>query len=69
MWQRHSLAATTREINMTKSHQKKDTSALPEPIVLTLDQLKDVASATASGVAGVSGGAGPIKSGGIKALQ
>ncbi len=54
---------------MTKMKQQAELRDLPEPIVLTLDQLKEVASSTASGVPQIAGGAGPIKSGGIRIAE
>ena len=50
---------------MTKTKQQAELHDLPEPIVLTLDQLKEVASSTAGEVPQIAGGAGPIKSGGL----
>jgi hypothetical protein len=56
---------------MTKTKQQQaELPDLPEPIVLTLDQLKEVASATASGVPQVAGGCVPvIRAGGIRVSQ
>jgi hypothetical protein len=57
------------EIKMTKMKQQAESYDLPEPIVLTLDQLKEVASSTAGEVPQIAGGAGPIKSGGIRVAE
>lgn len=54
---------------MTKTKQPAELRDLPEPIVLTLDQLKEVASATASEVPQIAGGVVPIKAGGIRVAQ
>lgn len=54
---------------MTKTKQQAELRDLPEPIVLTLDQLKEVASTTASGVPQVAGGVVPIRAGGIRVSQ
>jgi hypothetical protein len=68
MWQSTPGSRQT-EIKMTKTKQQADSRDLPEPIVLTLDQLKEVASNTASGVPQVSGGVVPIRAGGIRVSQ
>ena len=54
---------------MTKMKQQTELRDLPEPIVLTLDQLKEVASTTASEVPQVAGGILPIRAGGIRVSQ
>jgi hypothetical protein len=54
---------------MTKTKQQAESRDLPEPIALTLDQLKEVASITASGVPQIAGGTVPIKAGGIRVAQ
>jgi hypothetical protein len=66
------LPATTTEINMKRTRRHDDVSGLPEPIVLTPDQLKEIATETAGGC-----GCGcpvpvinpPTIHGGVKAAQ
>jgi hypothetical protein len=43
------LPATTTEITMKRTRRHDDVSGLPEPIVLTPDQLKEIAMETAGG--------------------
>jgi hypothetical protein len=57
------------ESNMTKMKQQVELHDLPEPIALTLDQLKEVASSTAGEVPQIAGGLVPIKSGGIRIAE
>jgi hypothetical protein len=58
------------EITMIKTKQQAEVCDLPEPIVLTLDQLKEVASSTAGEVPQIAGGVVPtIKAGGIRVAQ
>jgi hypothetical protein len=55
---------------MTKTKQQAELRDLPEPIVLTVDQLKEVASATAGEVTQIAGGVIPvIRAGGIRVSQ
>jgi hypothetical protein len=62
--------ACTREIDMRKANRREDVSSLPEPVVLTPDQLKEIAAETAGGCGCVVVVTHPpIIAGGIRVAQ
>jgi hypothetical protein len=62
--------AATREIDMARSKRRDDVIGLPEPITLTPEQLKEIASETAGGCGCVVVVTHPpIIAGGIRVAQ
>jgi hypothetical protein len=65
-----SVIATTTEIDMKRTKRRDDVDGLPEPIALTPEQLKEIASETAGGCGCVVVVTHPpIIAGGIRVAQ
>ena len=64
------IVATTMEIDMKRTKRRDDVNGLPEPIVLTPEQVKEIASETAGGCGCVIVVTHqPIIAGGIRVAQ